>query len=330
MDWWMDDWISHVYGMRRTRKGPHHVIHHVSSHATRYKVNFEHKVALAGEIAKGQQRVMAWTKTNRPDLRDVDLGNKSESTLIHPDVAASKACQKMQATHGVVVGTSWGSMTVEQQARWRSLGCDTALGGHGQRKETLDDALRKSMLPLRSSNNKRMPGLGLFEDPDTSTLASAGSPCSETVERDVLYTPADGSVTEIEGLLAVIDDVIDASGCRTLCRESLSVSDNGQAPAASPFIAANVPAKHGGACKSWTWVGNQRLADFGHCYLRSEFVDAGAGPGASHRRISLEGVFSGSLSKPGCGRSRALRDTHTMIARTSEVTEDMDSSLTDS
>lgn len=31
-DWWMDDWITHVYGTRRFTKGPFSVRHHTGAH----------------------------------------------------------------------------------------------------------------------------------------------------------------------------------------------------------------------------------------------------------------------------------------------------------
>lgn len=41
-DWWMDDWISKVYGPRRTRQGPFRVRHMIGHQGTRYSVDQAH------------------------------------------------------------------------------------------------------------------------------------------------------------------------------------------------------------------------------------------------------------------------------------------------
>ena len=39
-DWWMDDWISFVYGKQRTFKASQiSVHHHTGAHGRRYKIN---------------------------------------------------------------------------------------------------------------------------------------------------------------------------------------------------------------------------------------------------------------------------------------------------
>ena len=55
-DWWMDDWITHVYGTRRFTKGPFSVRHHTGAHGQRYAVDNAHKAALRGELQRGRQR----------------------------------------------------------------------------------------------------------------------------------------------------------------------------------------------------------------------------------------------------------------------------------
>lgn len=40
-DWWMDDWISFVYGRHRSFKAHKvEIMHHTGAHGTRYEVNF--------------------------------------------------------------------------------------------------------------------------------------------------------------------------------------------------------------------------------------------------------------------------------------------------
>ena len=63
-DWWMDDWITHIYGGSRTQKGPFLVKHHTGLHSTRYEVDISHKRALLGELIQGAQRIQAWEDKN--------------------------------------------------------------------------------------------------------------------------------------------------------------------------------------------------------------------------------------------------------------------------
>ena len=45
-DWWMDDWITHVYGPARTRRGPFLVRHRIGHQGTRYEVDQSHEQQL--------------------------------------------------------------------------------------------------------------------------------------------------------------------------------------------------------------------------------------------------------------------------------------------
>ena len=58
-DWWLDDWITSVYGPDRTRKLPHvSVWHHLED--TRYTVTFSNKEKLHHEITLGQQQLASY------------------------------------------------------------------------------------------------------------------------------------------------------------------------------------------------------------------------------------------------------------------------------
>jgi len=60
-NWWLDNWISSVYGTNRTTKHPGWLVkHHTRHHGTRYKVNHTKIVFLKDELAKGRKRVAAW------------------------------------------------------------------------------------------------------------------------------------------------------------------------------------------------------------------------------------------------------------------------------
>ena len=59
---YMDDWISRVYGRRRTVRAPGgvEVVHHTGHHGKRYKVDKSHKQLLDGLVEDGKQRIASW------------------------------------------------------------------------------------------------------------------------------------------------------------------------------------------------------------------------------------------------------------------------------
>jgi hypothetical protein len=59
-DWWLDDWISLVYGFTNTRRGPFTVTHHLGHAGTRYIVNHANEGALVGEVERGAELIKAW------------------------------------------------------------------------------------------------------------------------------------------------------------------------------------------------------------------------------------------------------------------------------
>ena len=59
-DWWMDDWITHVYGPTRMAKGPWLVRHRVDIHGTRYEVNTQHEGRLGAELDAGKTKLGVW------------------------------------------------------------------------------------------------------------------------------------------------------------------------------------------------------------------------------------------------------------------------------
>lgn len=60
-DWWMDDWITVVYGQKRTFLSKHNTVkHHTSAHGQRYKVDQSHKKTLKPLIAAGRVSIRKW------------------------------------------------------------------------------------------------------------------------------------------------------------------------------------------------------------------------------------------------------------------------------
>jgi hypothetical protein len=64
-DWWMDDWISLVYGKARTFKAravP--VMHHTGSHGTRYAVDASNAGRLGSLVEAGRKKIRQWMLTH--------------------------------------------------------------------------------------------------------------------------------------------------------------------------------------------------------------------------------------------------------------------------
>ena len=60
-DWWMDDWITGVYGSLRTLMGDRvEVTHHTGKHGQRYAVDFAHEKLVKQLITAGNARVAAY------------------------------------------------------------------------------------------------------------------------------------------------------------------------------------------------------------------------------------------------------------------------------
>ena len=88
-DWWMDDWISFVYGQKRTFKAYDvKVIHHTGAHGQRYEVNQENGLALTSLIDQGRQKIRQWMLKNSISERlltefDNDIFDQN---MVHKDI----------------------------------------------------------------------------------------------------------------------------------------------------------------------------------------------------------------------------------------------------
>ena len=69
VDWWMDDWISSVYGISRTFMSKTvTVIHHVKYHGRRYEVNESNQEFLKPLVAKAKSQIVTWMKNPQNDV----------------------------------------------------------------------------------------------------------------------------------------------------------------------------------------------------------------------------------------------------------------------
>ena len=88
----MDDWISLVYGMKRTfkaRKVP--VVHHTGAHGQRYEVDKSHEQLLEGLVEKGRQKIRKYMlkhNIGENELKEFD-NDKYKAGFDHKDVPTS-------------------------------------------------------------------------------------------------------------------------------------------------------------------------------------------------------------------------------------------------
>lgn len=89
VDWWMDDWISYVYGKSRTFKSNSaKVIHHTGAHGQRYEVDQANGKLLTSLVKEGRQKIRKWMLTHAVSEIDLKAFDMDESTPIftHNDV----------------------------------------------------------------------------------------------------------------------------------------------------------------------------------------------------------------------------------------------------
>lgn len=71
-DWWMDDWISLVYGKQRTFKAKNvPVIHHTGAHGQRYAVDMAHEKLLVQLVESGRKKIRNWMLKNGVAEKDI-------------------------------------------------------------------------------------------------------------------------------------------------------------------------------------------------------------------------------------------------------------------
>ena len=64
--WWIDNWITKVYGESRSHKIMQwRVKHHTGVYGTRYEVQYHEKSLLNGELSKGLEKINAWLSVKK-------------------------------------------------------------------------------------------------------------------------------------------------------------------------------------------------------------------------------------------------------------------------
>merc|ERR1712096_372424 len=60
VDWWMDDWITRVYGHRMHKMQSVFVVHQTDFMGQRYTVDLKHKLLLEGSVEAGEKEIENW------------------------------------------------------------------------------------------------------------------------------------------------------------------------------------------------------------------------------------------------------------------------------
>jgi len=86
----MDDWISLVYGSKRTFKSSQvHVTHHTGAHGQRYQVDHSHEALLDNLVQQGRQRIRRWMLQNKRPEAELELFDRDEykkGRFVHTDI----------------------------------------------------------------------------------------------------------------------------------------------------------------------------------------------------------------------------------------------------
>lgn len=79
-DWWMDNWISRVYGQGRTFYSEDAVVmHHTYAHGQRYEVNRQNQKFLPITLKRGRGMILSWMRQHNVSAREVSQFEKDVS-----------------------------------------------------------------------------------------------------------------------------------------------------------------------------------------------------------------------------------------------------------
>ena len=145
VDWFMDDWVTHVYGEIRTaRIGSAYAKHHEQKMGTRYSVDFGNKKFLLPSLVRGKQSIgdymlahemfgyefyyQAASNMELDLVHNMQLAENRVATYLRNNENDSiTACAKIQREGDIAQFRSWGSVTKMNQMVWETLDCDVLL-----------------------------------------------------------------------------------------------------------------------------------------------------------------------------------------------------------
>ena len=125
-NWWVDDWISGVYGKARTKKLSTWVIkHHVTHHNTRYRVDFKQQQMLSDELKKGRAMLSEYLRYHicmRPSEYEYKSRDKEDQALFEFAYKDSLKCKgtflEISGTDGLENSASY---FFETALKWKTI-----------------------------------------------------------------------------------------------------------------------------------------------------------------------------------------------------------------
>jgi len=82
-NWWLDDWMSHVYGARHTSKLPNWVVlHNTHTYGTRYVPNLEQKRILTSALLYTKQQIIDFVTMGVCQTREASIFSSERVDLI--------------------------------------------------------------------------------------------------------------------------------------------------------------------------------------------------------------------------------------------------------
>jgi len=107
VDWWMDDWISYVYGKRRTFKAQNvHVIHHTGAHGQRYEVDQSNEALLVNLIQQGKGKIRKWMLQQGPQLISEDILREFDSDVFEANYDHTDIPVILEPSTGLILSSS--------------------------------------------------------------------------------------------------------------------------------------------------------------------------------------------------------------------------------
>jgi len=137
--WWIDDWISKVYGPERSTKMMDWTVkHHTHKHGTRYAVQHHEAQLLQGELEKGGEKIEKWlskTDKSEPNMRVSPLQkcipksnvlflsqSNEDKAIVEQMYGDQPKCGgtivEIGALNGISYSNSW---YFEQALQWKAL-----------------------------------------------------------------------------------------------------------------------------------------------------------------------------------------------------------------
>lgn len=116
-DWWMDDWISRVYGPRRTwRDDRVEAIHHTQHHGQRYVVDKSHATLLDDLVRRGQDKINKHLEKHAASLTTTSSSSFSENVYVHELWRGNNDLEKTSSAFSTLQADGYSSLDSSPEA----------------------------------------------------------------------------------------------------------------------------------------------------------------------------------------------------------------------